>query len=328
MENSNDLLEIRNCFDNFIEAWMGKIELFDECIDEEPFIYFSMFDNCYNKDILKSYLSKRAALSNLDIKTINYDVLIKDDVAYMYATIVGVFTKNNYFQKHLAFGGTFSNQLVKNKNNWKLKTIRFDLNCEDSIGKTHLTKEGLLIRPSGYGQKNFISNWKFIDDRIGHNMSKEPNTAPLVISGEYDNPWYLVKKRDNCLDDKEQIKDLMYKYCFSFDYITFYLLKEVFDDDISFKIDKEQFKGIRDVIGYLKLYRKTMSRSFTSILFDKFEIEKDVAYVEATRISPDYKLLKEINDDVRQFSCGTYKYKAIKKDNDWKIVDFEFVEGE
>lgn len=321
----NEELKIQKCLEKFIDGWCNNIDLIDDCIDLEPLIYIRMFGHCSNTQFLKNWLSYRAVpTSKLEMKIYNYKVLIKESTAYQYATVLGAFKEDGMYPKHLAFGGTFVNKVVKVNDDWKLNTIRFDLQCEDSVSTTTLSKEGLMYRAPGYGQLRFIQNWLKIDDRIGHNMTKIANTAPTMISAEYDNPWYLIPDPDNLGNDEDQVKELLYKYCFAFDHVTFHLISDVFADNIKFRIEDEIWYNNRDAIGYLKLLRKVRPRPHHSIVFDEVKINGNEAEVVASRIAPDLRPTKFLSDPISDWTDGFFKYKAIKKDSKWQITEFVY----
>lgn len=324
MTQLNDEIKIRECLEKFVEGWSGKYDLLDECIVKEPYVEMSMFGHLYSVDLLKSFLPIKKG-NTLDIQLINYSAVVQGNEARQYATVIGLF-KNE--KTHLAFGGTLVTKVIKENEQWLLNMIRFDLQCEDSVGKTSLSKEGMLYRAPGFGDKTIIANWKVIDDRIGHNMSALPNMGKRMISPEYDTPWYVIKEQENIENDETQIKNLLYKYCYGFDLATFPLVRDILCDDIQLKVEEETFTNKRDVIGYLKLLRKVKPRSFHSVIFDNLEIDDNTATVKAYRISPDLRTTLKVSNDLTQWIDGYYVYTAVKKENQWYIQDLNYTKNE
>lgn len=322
---NNDELKILECLQCFTDAWSKDGALFDECLDDEPLLYFSMFGYGFTRDMLRYWFKPS---DELTIKIVNHATLIQGITASQYATIIGLYlNEKGPFPRHLAFGGSFVNKLINKEGRWLLKEVRFDLQSEDKVSTTRLSKEGLIYRAPGYGDMSFVKGWKTIDDRIGHNNSDWPNNGFRTVSPEYDTPWYCVKNPDNRLNDEEAIKEKLYKYCYAFDFATFHLICDDLTDDCYLKVEEPEFHNARDSIGYLKQLRKTMSRSQTNVIFDEICIDGDRATAVANRIAPDLKNVRYPSGDLNEWIHGRYKVEYRKNQGNWQISSLVYEEA-
>ena len=313
----NQKENIKTCLQNFLDACVNNNQKIQNYVIEEPTIEMNIFGYMYSVELFTMFIQER---NDLSIQIVNHAVVENGNEATQYATIIGLFKKGN---KHLSFGGTFTNKLVFN-GEWRLSIIRFELQCEDSIGKTYLSKEGMLYRQPGYGTKSFISNWKTIDDRIGHNMSALDNMGPRIIAPEYDTPWYILE--NNCQESaEEKVKDLLYKYCYGFDLATFPVIRDSFDDNVQLNIDGQSFTNKRDAIAFLKMLRKVTPRSFHSAIFEHINVDGNMAYAKASRIAPDLRTKKDVQENnLEQWIDGYYELKAIKENDAWKMTELSY----
>ncbi len=318
------VLEIREKLEQLLKAWEGDLAQLDSCVDEEPYAYFSTFGIGYTKGDLVRWFSMRGKPAALSLRIINDAVQVKEDHAVQFANVIGIFKDNAVYQKHLAFGGTFVNKLEQTEQGWILREIRFDLRCEDSVGRTSLSKQGMLYRETGFGQPAFISGWKKIDDRVGHNMSAIPGMGDRMISPTYDTPWYVIPESDYIPDDETQIKELLYKYCYGYDFATFPLIRDIMAEDIRFTCPETEWDNRRETIGFLKMHRKINPRSFHAVIVDEVEIHGEEAKVTARRISPDLRTMRYICDELEQWVEGVYQYKAIKQESGWVIKEMAY----
>ena len=314
MSINNESAQILKPLEKFVDFSCGKEKNLDNCIVDEPFVSANIFGYLYCKEDIKMFFNTGNA--KLKIKIYNHVENKKENVAYQYATIIGLFSDDS---SHLAFGGTFVNKLIKEDIGWMLKDIKFNLQFSDDIGKTHLNKNGLIFRSSGYGNKAFIKKWKTIDDRIGHNMSELPNMGERMISPDFDTPWYIIKKSDLELSDEEQIKELVYKFAYSFDLATFHGTSEIFTDDVKFRWYDVEFDNKRDTIGYLKLLKKSTPRSHNSFDIKDIKIDGQKAFLSANKIAPDLRNLRNVSSDFNQWISGAFNISFVKESNKWKI---------
>ncbi len=310
--------KILDVLQHLVNVWEGSEDDISVCVSDEPFIYMSMFSNMYSGSDLKAAFRKPAG-TDLKISIFNHAAVVKGNRASQYATVIGLFTKPDVPYMHLAFGGTFVNELNRTDNTWKLSVIRFNLQLEDSVAECRLTREGMIWRAPGYGNRSFISGWKTIDDRIGHNMADLPNMGGRMISPDYDTPWYKIKDRDEELSDEQQISELLYRFTCGFDLATFHLLSEAFADDVFLKLTDEEFSGRRDVLGYLKMLRKSTPRAHNSVIVDSLDIQDDTAVLKATRIAPDLRNLRYVSEDFRQWKDGTFTLEACRNHGKWTV---------
>lgn len=228
-------------------------------------------------------------------------------------------------QRHLAFGGSFANQLVCDGDVWKLKVVRFDLQCEDSVGRTSLSQTGMLYRASGFGFPGLISMWKSIDDRVGHNMAPVLNMGKRVVNQDYDAPWYAVPDTEaTSAEDDAAVRELLYRYSFAYDFVALKLVDGIFSDEVEFSCPEATWSTKRDAIGFLKLHRKSTPRSHHSVVFDEVSIEGDWAVAHARRIAPDLQTRPVVAAGIDQWADGSYRYEARKEQGTWHITAFEY----
>lgn len=315
--------EMQTVLEDFLKAWEGDVQRLDSCLSEEPYAYFSNLGVAYTRDEIRNWCAGKE--KGLKLHIMNHVTWEEQGKGYEYATVIGLFAKEAVVPRHLAFAGTFVNELVCEKDEWKLRVIRFDLQCEDSVAETTLSREGILYRAPGYGDVQFISNWKKIDDRIGHNMTAIPGAGQRMISPDYDTPWYKAGHMA-AENDAEKVKELLYMYCYAFDLATFPLLRDVFDESVKYSnaYADVEWTNRRDTIGFLKMYRKVTPRAHHSVMFEEVKIQGDEATVAAVRIAPEMKNKKFVNDDMEQWAYGSYHYKAKKTDGVWKITEFSY----
>lgn len=328
---SMDEEQIRLQLDAFVKAWeSGEEFVIDQCVVEEPYIYFSMFGKCYIKNTLNSWLKKRELNPGyIKLKIENHTCLIKGNRAEQYATLLGVFADTDSEGiSYLSFGGTFVNTLVKKNEVWKFETMRFELQSDNGVLEETLLEEGIISIVEGPGNREFIKNWKLVNDRVGYYMDPLEEQGEHVILGELDAPWYKVENRDNLLTNEEQIKDLFAKYCFSYDFSLFVLMKDIFSEDAVIKLPDQESFHRQDALAYLKLVRQGSPRSMTTGYFLSLEIEGEKAECRVVRELPEALRLTSDRNDFwdSDFSCGTYFFKVEKKEGDWKICYFEYEE--
>lgn len=324
MSIKNESNEILKPLQTFIDFWCRKEKNLDGCLVDEPFVEANIFGYLYSKEDIERLFNPLTY--DLNIKIYNHVATKKEDNAYQYASIIGLF-KDKEQAKHLAFGGTFANKLIKDDGEWMLKDIKFNLQFSDDVGKTYLNKDGLIYRSPGYGDKSFIKNWMAIDDRIGHNMLPLPNMGERMISPDYDTPWYIVKDSDLKLTQEEQVKELLYKFAYNFDLAAFHAMSEVFTEDVSFKWYEEKFNNRRDTIGYLKMLKKSTPRAHDSFDIKEVKINESKASLVANKISPDLRNLRKVSNDFNQWIDGTFYLDCIKEDGKWKIKKMEYKEA-
>ena len=118
-------------------------------------------------------------------------------------------------------------------------------------------------------------------------MTADANTGESVISAEYDLPWYIVCEPENLKTDEEQLKDMLYRYCAAYDFASLLLDKELIAQDAIYRTDHEELHGARNIIGFLKMKRKTRSRNHHSVEIEGIDVNGDHAIVKAVRIAPD-----------------------------------------
>ncbi len=323
--NKTDKLEnTRDCLDKFVKGWLGDKNSLNESMVEEPFIYFSIFGNIYSKEDLQ-YRFAATSKDLVKIEIVNYVDRINGNDASQYATVIGFFKNEADYQKHLVFAGSFANKLVKEDNNWKLHTVRFDLQQEDSVMYTSLSQEGMLYKASGYGDKKFISGWKNIDDRIGHNMTAGNNIGQLMINQDYDLCWYAIKENQKVLTEEEKLQEMVYKYAAAYDFASFHLLAEDLVENAVLNIDENLWTRNRDVIGYLKMKRKMVSRSNTSLIIDETLINGNQATVKTTHLAIDLTSKRELKDDsLTQFAYGKFTFEFEKANDKWSIKKISY----
>lgn len=317
--------EIQTVLENFLKAWEGDTDRLETCLSAEPYAYFSNLGVAYTTDEIRGWFT--VAERCLKLSVVNHVVWKEGDKAYEYATVTGLFQKEDIVSRHLAFAGSFVNELVHENHEWKLKVIRFDLQCEDSVERTTLSREGMLYRAPGYGDAQFIRNWMKIDDRIGHNMTAIPGAGSRMISPDYDTPWYKTKHMAG-ETDMDKVKELLYMYCYAFDFATFPLLRGVFRESSTYVYSAENeninWTDRRDIIGFLKMYRKVNPRAHHSVVFREVLIRGNEAVVKAERIAPELRTSAHVTGDMERWVYGTYHYKAVKEEGNWQITEFSY----
>ena len=316
----------RQALEGLLHVWENGAGDLNRVVDPEPYAHFSMMGTVYTQRELVGFLAARAMPCSLELHLINHVVRSDGDTAYQYATIVGLFTGAGMPQRHLAFGGSFANRLVHDGDTWKLKVIRFDLQCEDSVGRTSLSQTGMLYRASGFGFPGLISMWKAVDDRVGHNMAPIPGMGERMINQDYDAPWYAVPDAEatRAKEDDAAVRELLYRYCFAYDFAALKLVDDIFADEVAFSCQEAAWGTKRDVIGFLKLHRKSTPRSHHSVVFDEVSIEGDRAIACAHRIAPDLQTRSVVVAGIDQWADGSYRYEARKEQGSWRIAKFDY----
>jgi len=180
---------IKNCLDLLLQSWSNDYRLLEKCTVKKPYLYFSNFGKCYvvSKAMDWFSLEQQKSLEIL-LKIGNYTVHIANEKAVQYATVIGCYIDASK-DKHLAFSGTFANQLVKEKEVWKFEVIRFELQTDDIYKTSKLDEKAVLVRKQGEGDRSLTNNWNMVDDRIGRYMDPLPYpVGKRNIVAEYDSP--------------------------------------------------------------------------------------------------------------------------------------------
>lgn len=329
---SMDEEQIRLQLETFVKAWEKEnVFSLDQCVVDEPYLYFSMFGKCYEKTTLENWLKISGAdVKRKLMKINNHSCLVKGDRAEQYAVLLGTFISNegNDLQ-YLSFGGTFVNTLVKENGIWKFETMRFEMQSDNGVLDETLSDEGFICIEEGTGNRELIKGWKLVNDRVGYYMDTIEEQGEHVILAEFDAPWAKVKEQDNQLNDEEQVRELFAKYSFSYDFSFFVLMRDIFTRDAVIKLNGREEMGCQDALAYMKLVRQGSPRSLTTGHVVSLECSGSEATCRIVRELPEAVRLNMKGDTLENldFSCGEYFFKARKEEEGWKIYYFEYEEA-
>ena len=319
MPNLNDRKQICFQMERFLKAWeTGETELLDQCVMAEPYVYFSTHGNCYVREQLTEQLrnaGKPAAFTRFVLA--NEYSRVQDDRAVQYATILGYFGDGD---SHLAFGGTFCNELTLTDSGWMFTRMRFELQTDDAVTEYTLDGEGKTHRISGVGDLSFIQNWQKVNTSIGLFVDQTEGEGKHTLMGECDAPWYLLPENDD-RSDEEQVQNTFLRYCCAMDLNTPDLLDGVFAPEAVFHSNQAGELSGRDAVNYLTIVRQASARSFHAVRFEETAVEGEKAHVKAARLRPE--AAKRIGDQI-SYDNGTYELDYVKNGDIWWIVRFQY----
>ena len=319
MSNLNSRAQIRSQMELFLKAWeRGEGHLLDQCVAAEPYVYFSTHWNCYTREQLKEQLrnaGRDAAFTRIELA--NEYCRVQGKKAVQYATILGCYGDAD---SHLAFGGTFCNELTLTESGWMFTRMRFELQTDDSVKEYTLDGEGKTHQVPGVGDISFIQNWQKVNTSIGLFVDQVPGEGKHTLTGECDASWYLLLEDDD-RNDMEQIQNTFLRYCCAIDLNTPDLLDGVFAPEAVFVSNQAGTLSAKDAVNYLTIVRQASARSFHAVRFDDIEVDSGKAHVKATRLSPESA---KVNGEQVSYDNGTYELEYRKYDNAWQIVRFRY----
>ncbi|WP_321006755.1 nuclear transport factor 2 family protein [Hungatella sp.] len=330
---SMDEEQIQLQLEAFVKAWEEEdVFVLDQCVSDEPHLYFSMFGKCYEKTTLKKWIkisgdSVKRRIMQID----NHSAVMKGDRAEQYAVLLGVFVSDDSEKpQYLSFGGTFVNTLIKEDGIWKFETIRFELQSDNGVLDEILSDEGFISIEEGPGNRELIKGWKQVNDRVGYYMDSLKEQGDHVILAEFDAPWFKITKPDNVLSDESQIQELFAKYAFAYDFSLFVLMRDIFTQDARIQICGIGGMGCQEALACMKLIRQGAPRSLTTGHVTSLECHGETAECRIVRDLPEALRLTSGSSITRNldFSCGEYYFKARKEEGIWKIYHFEYKEME
>lgn len=321
----NDAQEIRGVLEQFLQAWAsGEVDLLDGCVAKEPFVYFSTHNNCYTLGQLKQQLLYTGKEKNVSqMRLVNELSRISGNQAVQYGIMIGLFADED---SHLAFGGSFTNKLVKTDSGWLLSKIRFELQTDDSVQSYSLDAEGHVASVPGNGDLAFIEKWQKVNTAIGLFVDQDPTQGPHTIMGECDAPWYCIPEPDNDETQEEAIQNLFLRYCYAFDFNTPDLFEGVFATDCSFLSNQAGKLNQDKAARYLTIVRQASSRAFHAVNFDEVQVNGNSAVLKATRLCPEAATVHpgENGDVTANMDTGQYELALKKEGGCWKIGQFTY----
>lgn len=307
----------------------------DQVFVSEPRLYCSMLGKGYDLQTLHGRLARTyQPVREKDLAFENYCCLIKKDRAYLYGTVRGTFTGQD--QSCIHWGGILTAQLTKREEGWRFFQVRFDLRTDDGIASEHLTQDGRIVTEKGQGNRQLLSGWNLVNDRVGLFMGTVDGQGTNVITGELDAPWYVAGPQSD-RSDAGQINSLFCRLCCGIDLDAFGLVKDCLTDDAQIMIGTkaqinaeiqpiaetqsgaETQPGVetrpgarlltaRQGLAFLKLTRQGSPRSFHSGPIQHLVIDGDRASFSSFMGQPEDR---------------TWQFHLIRTQQGWKIDRLE-----
>ena len=208
MNRTKDREDVRRALDQFVTAWaLQDISHLHDFLVKEPFVYFSIFGNCYTQEELASHMmypSERITKGFMEI--VDHSCAMDGDKAQQFATMIGYFADETA-GRYIAFGGDFANSLVKEDGVWKLHTMRFELKTDNAAADEILTENGIIEKTAGEGDIELIGKWLKVNDRVGFFMDPVEGQGEHTIMPEQDAPWTVITCRDD--DEKDTVQEML-----------------------------------------------------------------------------------------------------------------------
>lgn len=302
---NDNRLEIYEKFSSYVRAWeSGMVELLDAVLEKKTFIQTSILGSFYSRDAFKGRLKEsRNNLEFSEFEITNYVCRIDGDIAQQYAAISG--KTSDGIREDYQFCGAFVNKFVRMENGWRISESSFDL-LDDNTVYCRFDDNG-TFRKTKKKTEFAAPNWHLIwDDVAVYDGCRLP-----VILGELQAPWYVIACNEQ-MADEDAVKELFYRFAFAVDMSSLSLLVDILADNVSFKsivlgeCEKENglqaIKGIKRTIG---------QRGQHLAYFTKLNVDEDEAEAVIQCKSPGI-----IN--------GIYVMKAVKENEEWRIVGLEF----
>ena len=269
--------EIRTVYGNFLKAWeTGEGELFEQCLKETPFAYVSMYGHCYDgRTIGQWFRNPGPEGSELHLQPLQQTVAVRDDVAQQYAVILGTISQG---QKHITFGGSFMNRYEKIGGEWKLETIRFQLQWDDGMKEETMDEEGIVHRTTGDGDRTLFGEWMGVDERVGAFQDKIEHSGETVITPEIDAPWRIFPQAENGMTDEEAMLDVLCRTSCAYDFLAMSIAVPAFSENAL--VDIGGLYGPmnrRDALMYVKEMRRGMPRCFSGFAVDDAKVTDTTA---------------------------------------------------
>lgn len=320
---NHDELIIREQLSKLLRIWAGSIEeCMDECMDEEIWSYFSIFENSYTRDELL-HKFRQTSDSQMQFEVLQENCSIQGSNAYQHAIVIALIRNKNH---HICVAGTFLNHLVKENESWKFHTLRFELQSDNGYLEQSLTADGQIITTPGVGDRNLINKWLMVNDRVGFFMDPVKGQGSHVILGEADSPWYCVPTPENTKNDEESVLELFDRFCFAYDYATLLLLVNVTTDDFTVFSENAGQLDKHQAFGYFRILRQGSPRSFTGGIMENLTIDGETASSQIDYYAPEkYQSTGDSMDNwLDKCKKSSYSMKFRKENGIWKICQMDF----
>ena len=306
---------IKNKFSGFLNCWqMRKTDGLEEYIEEESACFLSMESSSPDggRHGLWGITTLIEALPETDhcyIRSYNFVVHVKGNIAQQSAIIVGVAAKEEDEFKTCEFSGVFSNTWEKKEDGWKLKCIRLDI----AEAKGNYTQ--------------YFENWHFEDNKA----KWYPGVHMPVISGELDSPWKVIPENEEELTDEELVLESFSRYAYGIDTLSFDNLNYALSEDCVINMAPFGTMDKRNFMQTLKLHRKADWYWAHPIKLKCISFEKNEAKLELYRMSGHRQRHQPLvytkdNIDV-EYACARYEINMVIEDDLWKIKKMDYYLG-
>lgn len=322
---TNDEKEIRQLLETFITAWKDrKTDHIDELMTSDCEIDYSIFDKGISIDVLKKQLSTLTRIPTYTrFELYNYVCAVGQDKAQNSGFIQGIFVdESGEKSTSFTFDAFIANSLVKVDGKWKMNAMRLELGSS-SDNHVRLYSTGVGIDHFA-GDVSFIGNWHQLTTEVG--FFKGSRIKSIVP--EYDAPWYAIKDRVNINgSDLDQIRELVYRYCFSLDLDCLELYDTVFTEDASAVYSDDRKYDKRTVTAMLRFERQGMIGLGHIVYVDSVDFNGDEAVGRIYRAGyvPPHKLHGE--DKKLNYVNARYRMEFKKVNGQWRIKKLYYYPG-
>lgn len=324
MTVNNDEKMIECLFQRFVQSWQsGKTNNLDEIVTTDCDIDFSIFDKGIRVEQFKKELAYRGLEPTYTrFEIYNYVCAIGENKAAQAGVVQGVFVDEKSEKKsNFTFNGFMVNSLIKTEEGWKFDALRFNLgSTSDNHARLYTSGVGVSYYESN---TDFVKNWHMIDFVVGWHK----NGRILSVVPEIDAPWYAIKNRKNKGTDEQQIKELLYRYCFALDYDCLELYEGVFSEDVKAKYEGYRLFDKRSVTEMLRFERQGMIGMGHIIYVDSIIFDGDIANVRAYRSGylPSAKIFGE--GKYKNYVNARYEFQVRKENKEWRILRLNYLPG-